>query len=178
MLRNQFIAMVDIEVTHALLERHTYLLPVHVVLIAIDNRPDRLVFKRPSAREDTEYVHRVERLPPLAYQERGSAALHRCYTACRLRVARRYSVPDAPNIFPAFPSFTIEKRVLQIVRLVAIPAALNIYLMARLQPPISIHGRCKLEFVLPPSQDIPCKSFVRRSVFWFKGKRVAHFLCC
>ena len=138
MLRREFHAVIQIEIAHALFctgrdicrPSTSYSLRFTIVQTV-------LVLQRPTAGEDTIHVHRIERLPPLADEERRDAALDRRHAPRGFAVARGHAIPYAPDVFPALPAFAVEKCKLQIVGLVAIPAALNIDLVPRLQPAIA-----------------------------------------
>src|ERR1700683_860650 len=119
-------------------------------------------------------MHRIERLPVLANHQGRKSALDRCHAACCLGVARSHAVPDSPDILPALPTFSVEKGILQIVGFIAIPPALNVHLMARLKPAVSVDGWSKLELVLAPGEHIPRKSFVLRAIFGLEREWMSH----
>src|SRR6202021_1071123 len=82
------------------------------------------------------------------------------------------TVPDAPHLFPALPTFTIEEGELEFVCFVTHPTALNVDLMTRLKPAVPIDCRHKLICVLPPGHYVPCQCFVVRAAFRFKDERM------
>ena len=152
---HQFDAVIKIEVARGFVIRDAHLPPIGVVFIAIHDGPERLVFQRPPAGENAVHVHGIKRLPILAGEEGRHGALHSGYAARCLAIPRSHSVPDAPDVLPAFPPFSVEECELQVVGLIAHPAALNVDLVARLKPAIFIDSGNKLKLILAPRQYVP-----------------------
>ena len=67
--RSQLDTVVKIEITHADFTVDHQLPTIHVVIIAIYNRPHRAIAKWPAAREDAVADHRIKRLPILTDEE-------------------------------------------------------------------------------------------------------------
>ena len=95
---------------------------VHVIFIAIYDSPNGAAVERPAAGEDSVAQHRIQRFPIAAHEVFGYGALETGDAARGFPIAGRDSIPDAPDIFPTLPTNSVEKRELQIVGLVAIPA--------------------------------------------------------
>ncbi len=102
--------------------RHGHLPSIDVVLVAVDDRP-RDWSSSGQRLAKTPYALWVERLPVRTDEKRRDGALDGGHAAGGLSVARRDAVPDAPDVLPALPTFAVEEGVLQIVGLIAIPAA-------------------------------------------------------
>src|SRR5581483_2081201 len=113
---------------------HRHLSSVYVVFVAVHDGPDRLVAERPAAGKDAEKVHRIERLPLWADEERRNAALDGSHATGRLAVARCDSVPDTPDVFPALPTDSIKEAELQVVCFIAVPAVGDVDHVAGFQP--------------------------------------------
>ena len=77
---------------------------------------------RPSTGVDAVTQHRHQRLPILTDKKWRNRAFHRSDAARRFGIPRRDSVPDTPDILPAFPADAVEEGELQVVCLVALPA--------------------------------------------------------
>src|SRR5215472_14531747 len=142
--------MVLIKVVHPFLGRQLQLRPGDVVLISVDDRPDGFLPEGPAARKHSEMKHWGERLPVPAYQKRSNSAFYGCNTPGRLAIPRSNTVPDAPDIFPALPTNSVEESELQIVRLVAVPAIGDIYHVPGFEPFVTIHSRSERKFILAP----------------------------
>src|SRR5271154_5257969 len=148
--RSQFHTVIQVEVARAVIRPDRHFMAGFVILIAIDDSPDGAITDGPAARKNTIEMHRIERLPAWAGEERSHRALNSRRAAHCLSVARSHAIPDTPNIFPALPSLAVEECELQVVRLVAIPAALDVDLVLWLKPAVPINGGHKLELVLAP----------------------------
>src|SRR5208337_1922513 len=146
------------------------------IFIAIYNGPQHLVAERPTAGEDSIQVHRVERFPTLTDEERRHDTLDGCDPSRCLAIARSHAVPDTPYVFPTLPTLAIEECKLQIVCLVAIPAVLDVDLMARFEPAISVDRGNELEFVRAPGQHIPGKCLVARAALRLEGEGMVHLV--
>src|SRR6202011_782114 len=119
---------------------------------------------------------RVEWLPVLTGEERSQGALDSCHPACCLSVAWSNTVPDTPDVFPAFPTFAVEEGVLQRVGFISIPAALNIDLVTRFEPAISVDPRSERVLVLAPGENIPRKTLIGGTALRLKRQRMADLL--
>src|SRR3569833_2209323 len=155
-----------------------HLQTMHVVFIAIDDRPQRAIVLRPTACVDPFPFHWVKGLPLLADQKRRHRALDGCDSTYGFAVAWGDSIPDSPDVFPALPAFAVEERKLEVVGFVSRPSILDIHLVARLKPAKSIDRGNSLESIVAPRQKVPSEAFVVRSVFRLTGERVAYFFCC
>src|SRR5664279_2492208 len=169
--------MVEIKVLHTLLERHTHLPSANAIFVAIHDGPNGFAGHGPAAGEDAEPMHWIERLPIPAPEKWSHTAFNSRHLARSLSIAGSYAVPDPPNIFPTLPTLAVKKSELQVVRLIAIPAALDIHLVPWFQPTIAVHGRHELELILPPGQHIPRDPFIVRAAFRFEGERMPYFFC-
>src|SRR5262249_23018530 len=116
-------------------------------------------------------------LPVWTYQEPSQRPFHRCYSASGLGISRRDPVPDAPNVFPAFPSNSVEKRKLQVVSLVPFPAVRDVDHVPRFQPFVPVNHRSEWVLILTPCHHVPGQCFVGWPTLRFKSKRVPDFVC-
>src|ERR1700722_14088071 len=144
MPRSNFHAVIEIEVTCALLEGNPQLVAFKAIFVPIDDGPDSLTFEWPAAREDAKIHGRVEGLPVGTHQKRGDASLKRCHSTGRFAVPRCDAIPDPPDVFPAFPADAVKERDLQIVRVVAIQSIRDMDHVARFQPFQAVDRRYKL----------------------------------
>ena len=103
-LRLQLHAVIEVEVAHAGAEGHIHLPAVHVIAVAIDDGPDRIVAERPAAGEDAVVTHGIERLPIRADQERRDGALDGGDAARGFGVARVDADSRCPRCSPSSPS--------------------------------------------------------------------------
>src|SRR5258708_37674291 len=93
----------------------------HVVLVAVDKRPQRFRSAKKFRREDAVLQNRRVRPPIRTDPEVGELALAFRDTAQRLGVAGREPVPDAPDVFPTLKPNAVEERLLQNVGVIARP---------------------------------------------------------
>ena len=148
-----------------------------VVLVAIDDRPHRLLAERPPAGEHAEAHHRRERLPLAAYQKRRQRAFQHRHAAGRFGIARRDAVPDSPDVFPTLKADAVEERVLQVGGVIAIPAIGDVYHVTRLQPFVVINARReRRNSVLSPRHQVVGERFVGRAAFGLEDERMSNFV--
>ena len=132
--RLQAHAVPHIEVPRAGRMRERDLLAVDFVLVAIDDRPQRLARAREAAGEHAGLQRLLVRRPVRADHERRELPLDRRDPPQRLGVARRELIPDAPDVLPRGVADAVEEHVLQVVVAVAAPAVLDVHDVARLEP--------------------------------------------
>src|ERR1700733_5100526 len=173
MLRLQLNPVIKIEIAHAVFRRNRHLLPRYVVFVAVHDAPHRAIREWPAAAKYTVKMHGIKRFPSGAGEEWGDSALNRRHPTCRLSISRSYAIPDTPYVFPALPAFAVEESELQIIGLVAIPTTLDVDLVLRLKPAVTIDGRHKLKFILPPGQHIPGECLVCGTELRFEGQWMA-----
>src|SRR5580700_12127198 len=135
---------------HSLLEGKFHFRAGDVVFVAVDDRPERFFSERPTAGKYSKAKHGKKWFPIFAHQKRGNSSLNRRDSPRCFTVARRDSVPDAPDVFPALPADSVEERELQVIGLVAVPAIRDVHHVARLEPLVAIDARREREFVLAP----------------------------
>ena len=92
------------------------------------------------------------------------------------RIPRRDSIPDAPDILPAFPTDAVEKGELQVVRLIAFPAIGDVHHVARFQPFVFVHHGHEGILILPPRHDVPSQCLVRGTALRFEHERMANLV--
>src|ERR1700723_1836084 len=142
--------------------------------IRFDSRLSKL-FRLPAAGIDSIPQRGRHWFPIFADQKRRDRPLESSDAPGGFAIARRDSVPDAPDVFPTLPSDSIEKRELQVVGLITIPTVRDVHHVPRFEPLILVHERSKRKFVLTPGHDIPRQSFVGGAVFGFKSEGMANF---
>src|SRR5580692_3380892 len=135
---------------HPFLNRQFHFRARDVVLIPIDNGPNRFFGDGPAAGKNSEMKHRGKRFPIFTHQKWRNPTLNRSYAPGRFTVAGRDAIPDALDIFPTLPAHSIEKRELQVVSLVSAPAIGDVDHVPGLEPFVAIDSRCELKFVLTP----------------------------
>src|SRR5260370_12780154 len=168
--------MIKVEVLHSWPYGEFHLWRRQVVFVTVHDRPEGLAVPRPAAREDAPAFHRRKRLPVFTHQQWSHRSFYCCNPARGLRVARRDSVPDTPNILPTLPADSVEKGKLEIVRFVPLPAIGNVHHVTRLKPFVAVHHWRKWISILAPGHDVVSHTLVVRSSFRFKRQRMPQFL--
>ncbi len=114
------------------------------------------------------------RLPFGADKQIGELPLDAGDAAQGFGVAGRELIPDAPDVFPALETHAVEEGVLQIVGVVARPAAADVDHVARLDPFPAAHGGNETIFPVAPAQVVPRDGLVvGAGVFRLQRQRVA-----
>src|SRR5579883_2766829 len=147
--------MPEVVVTHLRLVGHIDLRSRQSELIAVDNRPKRLVMPRPLAGKDAIAQNGNKGFPVRTFEQLPERPLNRGDPSQRLGVAVVNRVPNAPDIFPTFVACAIEKGVLQIVHFVARPAVADVHHITRLKPFILADRRLKSIFPIAPYSVVP-----------------------
>src|ERR1700757_2219042 len=81
-------AVVQIKIVHTFLEWEFHLRAGYVVLVPIDDRPNRVVTEGPAARKYSEMLHGEERFPIFTDKEGSDAAFDGCNAARCLAITR------------------------------------------------------------------------------------------
>src|SRR5882762_9510280 len=147
---SEFYSVVQIKVMHPLLNGQYHFRARDVVLIPIDYGPNRFFSDRPTARKHSKMKHRGKGFPLLTYKERRDAAFNRGYAPCSFAVPRCDPVPDTPDVLPTLPTDSVEKRELQVICLVTIPAIRDVHHMPGFEPFVTIDPGSEGEFILAP----------------------------
>ena len=172
-LRRELDTVVEVEVVDTFFRRNLHLIAFDVVFVTVQDGPDFLFAHRPAAGVNAISKHGRHRFPVFADEERRDPALDRGNAPGGFAVARRDSIPDAPDVFPALPSHSVEESELQVVGFVAIPTVRDVHHVPRFKPFVFVHERSERELILPPGHDVPGQGFVGGTAFRFKCQGMA-----
>src|ERR1700739_4474606 len=133
--------MIGVKVAHDGRRLNVDLPPGDVIRSAVHDGPDGLIAEGPAARVYAKVVHGVERLPVGTDEKRRDTTLNGRDATRGFCIAGVDSVPDAPDILPAFPTDAVEEGELQVVSFVGGPAIADVDHMARFKPFVAVdHG--------------------------------------
>src|SRR5262249_30257633 len=133
----------QVVIAGAVLEGNLDLAAREVVLVAINNGPERLAMARAFAGEGA-VAQRVRVRCLIGADEKiGKGSFAPGDAPQSGGVAGRDLVPDAPNVFPGLIAYTVKEGILQVVGLIAIPAVTHVDHVAWLQPLVLADHRNK-----------------------------------
>src|SRR5580658_2211909 len=153
---------------------------IGIGLVAIDDRPKGLIFERPPAGIDAVLHRGSVRLPARTYKKLRYGSFYFRDSPKSLGVARNNSIPDAPNIFPALISHTIEKGVLQVIHFGMGPAIAHMNHQARFEPLQGADHGSSWILPIPPSHGVPSQTFKwsGHNMLRFEHQRVTYRIRC
>ena len=94
--------------------------------------------------------HRGKWFPILTHKKWRDPALKHGYAPGSFAVARCDPIPDTPDVLPTLPTDSVEKRELQVICLVTVPAVRDIHHMPGFEPFVAIDPGSEWEFILAP----------------------------
>src|ERR1700690_431271 len=135
---------------HSLLNGQYHFRTRDVVLIPIDDGPSRFFSQRPTAGKHSKMKHGGKWLPIPTHEERRDPAFKGGYAPCSFAVSRCDPIPDTPDVLPTLPTDSVEKRELQVICLVTVPAIRDVDHMPGFEPFVAIDPGSEWEFILAP----------------------------
>src|SRR5438552_11725953 len=105
----EFYTVINVEIAGSVDGWNGYLGGMNVVFVAVDNGPQCGFVQRPPAGKNAIRNCRIKWFPLRAGEKACEFPLDRGHSSGGLRISRRESVPNPPDILPAFPSNAVKE---------------------------------------------------------------------